>query len=89
MKKPVTDNYEEITPENKVEYYHITYPSILDHIWILDLWKKYMCPNGCHLLDEVWSIESHSLFCDACEIDIPITGVYKWNPDTKRNEKIQ
>ena len=33
-----------------------------------------MCSHGWHLLDEVQSLEHHSLFCDACEMDIPIAA---------------
>ena len=72
----------------KSQYYGVTYPSILDKSWIQRLWKKYMCPFGWHLLDEVWSIESHSLFCDACEMDFKIDRVCKWNYETNENEEI-
>jgi hypothetical protein len=52
----------------------ITYPPILDAPWIHRLWVNFMCPRGWHLFDECLSLESHSLFCDACGLDVVIKG---------------
>ncbi len=54
----------------KEKWYGITYPIpiCLQKDWFWNLWAKFMCPKGFHLLDEC-----QSLFCDACELDIPIT----------------
>lgn len=61
------------------KWYGITYPVpvFLQREWFWNLWKKYMCPRGWHLLDEVMSIDDHSLFCDACELNITITSSEK------------
>ena len=32
----------------------------------LSRWRKTKCPEGAHLFDEVLSITSHYLYCDAC-----------------------
>lgn len=42
---------------------------------ILQAWKITNCSNGIHLWDECWSIESHTLHCDACGIEIHIEKV--------------
>ena len=47
-------------------------PEFLQVDLVFRLWAKYMCSCGYHLLDEVQSLESHSLFCDACDLDIAI-----------------
>lgn len=55
--------------------YGVTYPLpvFLQVQWVWNLWAKFMCPNGWHLLDECQSLEKHYLFCDACEITVPIS----------------
>jgi len=60
----------------KERWYGITYPipAFLQVEWVWNLWSKTMCPNGWHLLDEVMSLNNHYLFCNACEIDIPLAG---------------
>jgi len=50
----------------------ITYPHFLDNKLSRWFWKRIMCPRGIHLLDECQSIEIHCLFCDACDLEIPI-----------------
>ena len=50
----------------------ITYPRLLDHAPVQYLWRRVFCPMGWHLWDEVWSLEDHVLFCDACEMEIKI-----------------
>ncbi len=57
------------------KWYGVTYPapSWLQKDWFWNLWAKFMCPKGFYLLDECQSLYSHFLFCDACELDIPIT----------------
>jgi hypothetical protein len=42
---------------------------------ILDAWKMSNCPQGIHLWDEVWSDDSHYLFCDACEMEVHIEKI--------------
>lgn len=63
----------------KEKRYGITYPIpvFLQVDWVWNIWAKFMCPHGWHLLDEVQSFEHHSLFCDACEISIPLAGENK------------
>lgn len=63
----------------KEKWYGITYPLpvFLQKDWVWKLWSKTMCPKGYHLLDEVQSYDSHNLFCDACEISIPLAGESK------------
>lgn len=63
----------------KDKWYGITYPvpEFLQVNWFWNLWKKYMCPHGWHLLDECQSLESHTLFCDACELDIKLEKTTK------------
>lgn len=40
--------------------------------WIYKFWKNIFCPRGVHMLDEVWSLENHYLYCDACGFEIDI-----------------
>jgi hypothetical protein len=56
-----------------MRYRGITYPfgPIFRWNWMYNLWKKYMCPHGMHLLDECESNE-HYLICDACGLIIHI-----------------
>lgn len=42
---------------------------------ILNAWKNSNCPQGFHLWDEVWSIDSHYLHCDACGMEIHIDHI--------------
>ena len=50
----------------------ITYPSIFGNAFVWAIWARLFCRRGWHLWDEVLSIESHSLFCDACELDLEV-----------------
>ena len=56
------------------EYQGITYPIplFLQHGPLYRIWRRFMCPHGWHLLDEVWSLEGHSLVCDACDLELQI-----------------
>ena len=58
----------------KEKWLGVTYPlpEFLQVDFVFRLWARFMCSHGYHLLDEVQSLESHSLFCDACELDIAI-----------------
>lgn len=58
----------------KDEWLGVTYPApkFLQVEWFWNLWAKVMCPHGYHLLDECQSLEDHTLYCDACDLDIPI-----------------
>jgi len=51
----------------KNEYVGISYPKLFQNKLVQWLWKKFMCPKGRHLLDEVWGIDEHYLYCDACK----------------------
>ena len=59
-------------------YLHITYFWLFRYKFMLRLWKCFMCPRGCHLLDEVWGIwgedddPQHYLICDACGLAVDI-----------------
>lgn len=53
---------------------YISLPSFLQKDWFWKLWANFMCPKGWHLLDEAMSLNNHYLFCDACEISIPLAG---------------
>ena len=46
-------------------YYGITY----------DENGKFDCSNGIHKLDEVWSVDSHYLVCDDCQLMIRIAEI--------------
>ncbi len=63
-----------MTNRMKDKWLGVTHPPILQFEWVRNLWAIYMCPHGWHLLDECQSVESHSLFCDACELDIPLAA---------------
>ena len=51
----------------KNEYVGISYPKLFRNKLSQWLWKKFSCPKGRHLLDEVWSFDEHYLYCDACK----------------------
>ena len=46
-------------------------------MWLLPLWRKLFCRVGWHAWDEVASLESHYLYCDACGTEIFIAKVVK------------
>jgi len=50
-------------------YKGYTYPRIFQNRFIWLIWKKFFCTMGWHLWDEVESIDSHSIYCDACGIE--------------------
>ena len=66
----------------KDKWLGVTYPvpHIFQVSWFWNLWAKFMCPHGWHLLDECQSVESHSLYCDACDLDIPIAESARTTP---------
>ena len=43
--------------------------------FIYNLWEKYLCKKGIHLLDEVWSDSGHFLVCDACNLMVNIESI--------------
>lgn len=59
----------------KEHWFGITYPKLFQFDIVLKIWKALFCPHGWHLLDECASIDDHDLYCDACELTIPIKGV--------------
>jgi hypothetical protein len=57
-------------------YWGISYFAPLVFDWSYKLWKRFMCPRGYHLLDEVWcGPGTHYLNCDACELVIHIDRI--------------
>jgi hypothetical protein len=71
-------------------WYGITYPLGFlvtgNNCWFLRFWKKHMCPHGWHIFDECDNGTEHTLYCDACDLDIVIKEVYKWNHETNIND---
>lgn len=59
----------------KNSYRGISYPKIFNSKLVRIIWKKYMCPKEIHLFDEVWSVDSHYLCCDACELMVHIKEI--------------
>jgi len=49
----------------------ITYSPRLDHELVLWVWKRTFCRLGVHLFDQV-ELERRILFCDACELVVPL-----------------
>ena len=74
------------------KWYGITHPEIYINYkinnFLYGLWAKWFCPHGWHLFDEYDDVEKHTIICDACGMDILLTKVWKWNPETKKNEEI-
>lgn len=58
-------------------YDGFTYPSIFYRWPFRWFWKKYMCPQNKHLLDEVWSDSNWYLSCDVCNLEIHISKINK------------
>jgi len=54
------------------EYRGITYPKFLRGKIVHWLWKRFMCGRNRHLFDEVWSLDDHYLYCDACGLEVHI-----------------
>lgn len=61
--------------KNPQDYHGITYFKFLDNLWIQNLWRKYFCKRNIHLFDESISLESHSLSCDACDLNVDIEKI--------------
>ena len=55
------------------EYKGFSYPKCLQNKLIWYLWKRFQCPKGNHLWDEVLSLDNHYLSCDACGEEIQIS----------------
>jgi hypothetical protein len=81
----------------KKNWYGITYPFGFlvgsQSNWFTKLWKRFMCPHGWHLFDECWGASNsddyemvHSLYCDACDLDIEIKAAYRWNYKTEKSD---
>ena len=51
-----------------------SYPRWLDNRIAHRLWRKLFCRIGWHLWDETASLDSHSLYCDACGEDVPLNS---------------
>jgi len=62
--------------EGKVttHYRGLTYLPPLDFRIVRWVWRRVFCSRAIHLFDEVWSIDRHSLHCDACELSVLIKG---------------
>ena len=43
-----------------------SYAPALDSGVVHRLWRRFVCPSGVHLFDEVESTEARYLYCDAC-----------------------
>ena len=43
--------------------------------WFYTLWRRVMCQRGYHLFDEIQRLDEHTLFCDACQLEIGIGWV--------------
>jgi len=56
----------------------MTYPSFIGwkvfRWFTYRLWKRFLCPKGIHLFDEMLSSE-HVLVCDACNLQVHIAFV--------------
>lgn len=64
-----------LKPTPKRRHYHgITYLFPFQWEWLQNLWKKFLCSRGYHLLDECLS-DDHYLFCDACDMSIFIEKI--------------
>lgn len=64
--------HEQVLAPPRRPYRGVTYPKVFSYRWVQCLWKKYLCPKDMHLLDEVMSMDSHYLVCDACDLEIHI-----------------
>jgi acetone carboxylase gamma subunit len=58
-----------------IKYIGITYPKILANKLVWWLWRRFMCPNNKHLLDECASLDDWYLSCDACGLEVHINQV--------------
>lgn len=60
---------------NTHKYHNISYPKILDNEQSHKLFKDIFCTQGFHLFDEVLSMDSHTLYCDACGLTVYIDRI--------------
>jgi hypothetical protein len=63
-----------------ISYWRSWYDWTPDWLWsriIYPLWRRWRCPRGHHLLDEVWSVDEHELSCDACGLRIGIAYIVR------------
>lgn len=57
-----------------MKYQGYSYPKILQNPFVWFLWKKFQCPKGNHLWDEVKELDRHYFYCDACDKEVFIDG---------------
>lgn len=57
------------------KYVGITHDKIPKMESFNDSWKMLNCSKGCHLFDEVWSIDDHYLYCDVCGMEVHIKEI--------------
>lgn len=70
------------------EYFGISYLADGEDEWTfeqLEDWRLNNCPNGVHLFDEVLSVDSHYLHCDACGYNLPMDKYLKNRKKKLRN----
>ena len=68
-------------------YHGISYPLcywLMGKEWVFWAWRRFMCPRGFHLFDEVvkWggddgNLYSHFLHCNACGLTVYIKSIVK------------
>lgn len=60
------------------KYFGLSYPLILSNKLVLKFWKRFFCPRGYHLFDEVLSFgetTEHYFSCDACDLLVYIEKI--------------
>ena len=68
-------------------YFGITYPNMSKKR--VDAWKRNFCVKNMHLFDEVWSLDSWHLVCDACNLSVEIKNIDTKYVDKKTLKKIE
>jgi len=60
-----------------ISYWFDFYDRVPRWLWdiVWELWRRHLCPHGHHLWDECESNGEHTLFCDACELDVHIARI--------------
>lgn len=61
-------------------FHGITHPVPM---WLLPLWRRFMCPRNYHLFDEVESMggtpgQENYLSCDGCGLEVHINRIDDW-----------
>lgn len=73
----------------KCDYMGITHgvsSTMIEDPHFIEAWKKNRCSKGHHLFDEVWTIDSHYLSCDICNLVVNIESIdTSWVEDDKDN----